>query len=390
MYILSIILGTVMGIFTGIAPAIHINTVAFVISLISISRGLEEIAVFMIAMSISHNFFDFLPAIIFGSGEEGSALSSFAGNRMFLNGEGMKAVKLTSFGGLIGACAFLAILPALIFFLPKIFTLISSYAWILLAGISAHLILKDGKKESVIVFALSGILGGFSLNSKMPFPLLSLFSGLFGLGVMWDARNANAKAQIKTYGLPVTKKSMTRSGFLGVASSLILGVVPAIGPTQASLTVYSEEDENEFLIRLGAINVSDIFVSLLTLFLAGKARSGVLVVLKDFIAIDEVMLFNLFLAGFLAAILSFYACMFLSSRVFNSISKINYPALVKGVILLTLGLNFAANGFLGLFVCIIGAGVSRFAIKKKVMKSQCMGCLIIPTLFFYVRSALFL
>lgn len=384
----AILAGALTGIVTGIVPGLHINTVAFVLSLVSLFEGNLVFAVFLMSMSVAHNFFDFIPAIVFGAGEESSALSTFAGNRMFLEGSGVRALKLTAFGGLVGTSAFLALTPVLGVVLPVLFTFLADYAWILLAGISAHLLFLDAKKEALFVFFASGILGLFALNSTLSFPLLSLFSGLFGLGIMWEHQRTQPVLQRESYGLPLEKKDLLKAGVFGVVSGIILGVVPAIGPTQASVVLYSKKDENEFLVRLGAINVADVFISLLTLFFAGSARSGVLVIMQEFFVLSAQSMLFLFVAGFLSAVVSFFVCLRFGTRIIKHIATLNYGHLVRIVVFAILMLNFVSNGVLGVVVCVSGALISRVAIRSKSMKSHAMGCLIVPTLIGYVLRAM--
>lgn len=378
----AVFLGVLAGFFTGVLPSFHINNVAFFIGLLSFSSELRSVGVFLVSMSIAHNFFDFIPAIVFGAGEE-SSVSSFIGSRMFMNGEGLKALKLASIGCLMGACCSLFLIPVLGVVLPYLYVLFDSYSWILLLGVELMLLFRDSKFSALAVFAFSGILGVLTLNSSLSFPLLSLFSGLFGLGILWDNFGRNVKSQMNIYGIPADRKTVVKSGFIGVFSSIILGLVPAIGPTQASVVTYTDDDDESFLIRMGSVNVSDIFISLLSLFMIGKARSGVLVVLSDIltITVDDLILF--FSAGFMSAVISFFVCIKFGVHIFNFVEKLNYTHLVLFAVLFIFGMNILFNGFAGIIVCILGALISRFAIKSKVMKSHAMGCLMIPTIIFY-------
>jgi putative membrane protein len=383
---LSFLLGVLTGALTGVLPSLHINTVAFLLAAANPQMSYLSFASFIVGLSVAHNFFDFIPAIVFGSGEEGASLSTFAGNKMFMQGRGLHALKLASTGALMGSLFFLALLPFLGAFLPTTFEILSRTAWAGLLGITLHLILKDKSiKHAAIIFITSGALGFLVLETgALQFPLLSLFSGMFGLGLLWNnLKIKQAPEQIKTYGIAITKKDLARTGMTGLLSSIILGLVPAIGPTQASVLTYSE-DEESFLVKIGVVNVADVFISLLTLFLIGKARSGALVELQNFgnLAFSDLTL--LFLIGFVSAVISFALVNYLGGKIIRLVTRINYQRLALACAAFILIVNFAFNGYYGLVVCVAGAIISRKAVQTGVMKSHCMGVLILPTLVNYL------
>jgi TctA family transporter len=100
---------------------------------------------------------------------------------------------------------------------------------------------------------------------------------------------------------------------------------------------------------------------------------------------SQVLLF-LFLAGFVSAVLSFFVCVRFGTRLIKRIAELRYHYLVWSVIIFILLLNLISNGVLGLVVCISGALIARVAIRGKVMKSHAMGCLIVPTILFYLTK----
>jgi putative membrane protein len=383
---LSFVLGVLLGSVTGVLPSLHINTVAFMLAAFNPQISFLSFASFIVGLSVAHNFFDFIPAIVFGSGEEGAALSSFVGNKMFLQGRGLYALKLASLGALMGGVFFLILLPFLNFFLSELFNILSRVAWVGLLGISTHLILKDKSiKYALLIFFSSGLLGIIVLESEIvSFPLLSLFSGLFGLGLLWS--NTSLKQvpnQIKTYGMTLTKKDLVKTSFLGLLSSIILGLVPAIGPTQASVLTY-DEDEESFLVKIGVINMADVFISLLTLFLVGKARSGALVELQNFGEFVFSDLTVLFAIGFASVVLSFILINYFGASLIRLATRLDYRKLVFGCAGFIVLINFLFNGFFGVMICFAGAIISKKTIDSGVMKSHCMGVLIVPTIIHYL------
>lgn len=305
---------------------------------------------------------------------------------MFMQGRGVYALKLASIGALMGSVFFLLSLPVLTALLPTIFESLSRIAWVGLLGISLHLILKDkSTKHALVIFVASGFLGLTVLeNEIVKFPLLSLFSGLFGLGLLWDNSNIDVLPdQITTHGINLTKKGLFRTSLSGLASSLILGIVPSIGPTQASVLSYEEDDES-FLVKMGVVNIADVFISLLTLFIAGKARSGALVELKNFGELGFNDLTLLFGIGFLSAVIAFMAINYFGPRIIKTVSKLDYKKLTVSCACFVILVNFVFNGYLGVVICFAGAIISKKAVETGIMKSHCMGVLILPTLVYYL------
>ena len=77
--IVALIIGIIAGTVTGLIPGIHINLVA-IITLGFLNYILKifspiEIAVFIVAMSITHTFLDFIPSIFLGAPNEENFLS---------------------------------------------------------------------------------------------------------------------------------------------------------------------------------------------------------------------------------------------------------------------------------------------------------------------------
>ncbi len=91
-------LGIVVGIITGLAPGVHINLIS--VLLFSVSPFLLgytsalHLAIFIVAVAVTHAFLDALPSIFLGAPEEATALAVLPGHRMLLEGKGYEAVFL--------------------------------------------------------------------------------------------------------------------------------------------------------------------------------------------------------------------------------------------------------------------------------------------------------
>src|SRR3989344_7011318 len=101
--IAALLLGTIAGTLTGLFPGIHINLIsAILVSSLSLpfisSLPIISLIVFIVSMSITHTFLDFIPSILLGAPEEDSFLSVLPGHQLLKKGRGYEAIILTLYG----------------------------------------------------------------------------------------------------------------------------------------------------------------------------------------------------------------------------------------------------------------------------------------------------
>src|SRR3989304_9468152 len=332
-FILALFIGTFAGIFTGLVPGIHINLVgAIIVSLsLSILSGIPAIylVVFIVSMSITHVFIDFIPSIFLGAPEDGTELSVLPGHEMLKQGLGSEAVALTSQGCLYGLFIFLiSILPLyLIAKQVNTFLSVSKLIPFLLILISLNLILiQKNKLASLFVFVFSGILGLIVLNLEMKDPLLPLLTGLFGTASILLSLDSkidlkNQKINFKT-DIGKTKPLLTASLFSPLSIFL-----PPLSPGQMATigNQFSKLDRRGFLFLLGAINSLGMAFSFLAFFLLSKTRTGSAVAIKSLLFSLNWNLF-LIIAFFimLSGLISFYLVRVLSKKFILILQKFEY------------------------------------------------------------------
>lgn len=113
--------GAALGSFTGIAPGIHVNTLALIMlvsypgiaGFMGLTCGSFGIGVghvpllvccIIISASVVHSFVDAIPSVFLGAPDEGTVLSVLPGHRLLLSGKGLDAVACAAQGSLAGAC----------------------------------------------------------------------------------------------------------------------------------------------------------------------------------------------------------------------------------------------------------------------------------------------
>ncbi len=192
-WIAAALAGAVAGVFTGLIPGIHVNTVTAL--LLAVSAGLASLGVeytetlaFTCALAISHTFFDVVPGLFLGvPGDE--AFAQLPGHRLVKRGEGEAAIRLSVAGSLIGLALGLPVMvvPALGGAIGGLEGLVRPAMFLVLASVSAILILTERRKGwSLFAFLVSGLLGVAVFASPLvaggsDAPVNALFPSLAGL-----------------------------------------------------------------------------------------------------------------------------------------------------------------------------------------------------------------
>jgi len=186
------IIGCVLGIFTGLLPGLHVNTIALLALNLPRFDGLG-LTVLIASMAIVHTFVDFIPSILFGAPDSDTFLAMLPGHRLLLQGRGFAAVKLTVVGGLFAGLASIAAGPVFVLFVEKsIGFLPVVIPFVLLAILAAMVLGEKGVEKmalALLFVSLSGFLGVLALNSRLPLqqPLFCLATGFFGASMLVDS-----------------------------------------------------------------------------------------------------------------------------------------------------------------------------------------------------------
>ncbi len=397
--LLLAILGIAAGTFTGLFPGIHINLVSAILlaSLPALpflqTLPIISLAVFITSMSITHSFLDFIPSIYLGAPDEDNFLAILPGHQLLQRGLGHKAVVLTLYGSLIALLIILIFTPIFIFILPFISNSIKSILPYILIFASFYLILRE--KEfliSLTIFILAGFLGFASLNLPVKEPLLPLLTGLFGLSTLFISLKSKTSLpeqkipNLKEISLP--KKQLIKSSLAAAISAPLCSFLPGIGSGHAAVIgseILPQEDNESFLFLVGAINTIVIALSFIALYSINKTRTGSAVAIKEILkTITLNHLIIILVTIFLSGIIAFFLGIFLSKVFAKNISRINYSLLSTIVIFLLLLVNIFLTNPLGLLVLATSTSLGIFTILSGSRRINLLGCLLIPTIIFYL------
>jgi len=395
-FALALLLGILAGIITGLLPGIHINLVsaflvassAFLLAFLSP----VSIIIFIVAMTITHTFLDFIPSVFLGAPDDDSVLAVLPGHEMLLKGKGHEAIILTLYGGIIGIILILIFTPFFIYIFPKIYYYLKFIMFLALIFTNFYLILKDNNKLlALIVFLLSGFLGLSTLNLPVSQSLLPLLTGLFGSSSLITSIIKKQKVPkqkiIKLKKVKISKKEIFNSSIASILSAPLCAFLPALGTGQAAIigsNIIGELNRRRFLLLLGTINTIIAGLSFITLYSIQEARTGTVVAIQSLLPNFTFSYLLIILAVILiSGIISFFLALFISKIFARNIEKINYSRLSLIVLIFISIIVLIFSGFLGFLIFLIATATGLFAILSGARRTNMMGSLMMPAILLY-------
>ncbi len=396
--LLAILAGVLAGTITGLVPGLHVNLISAILlslsALVLSSFSPIIIAVFIVSLSISHIFINYIPSIFLGAPDEDNFLSVLPGHELLLQGKAYNAVVYSLYGCLAGLPIILLFSPLFYFFLPTIYIYAQRIMPIILIVASFFLIYseKSSKLWAFVIFCLSGILGLSTLTlPNLKESLLPLFTGLFGISSL--ITSISKKQEIPKQETPrlreinVERKSFFKSISASIIASPFCAFLPGMGSGQAAVIgseILGEVDRKEFLILLGSINTIVTGLSFITLYSINKARTGVAAAIGKIITLDltsiSIITFSIIISG----ILAFFMTLFIARRFSTAISKVNYAALSFFLVMFLAAINFYFAGWLGLLVLLVSTVLGLLCIYAGVRRTHMLGSLIVPAIVLYL------
>jgi putative membrane protein len=389
--LLAILVGIFAGTITGLIPGIHINLIGiFIVSLsVSFLYPIHPIYLmtFIIAMAIAHTFIDFIPSVFLGCPDTDTELSVLPGHELLKKGHGYQAIILTTYGSL--AAIFILILIAFpsIILISKTYETIKTIIPFLLIFISLLLILLEKQKfPAIIVFSLTGLLGWSVLNfQNLNQPLLPLLTGLFGSSMLITSIKNKTQIPEQIISRPRTKIFKPLLG--AIIASPLCSFLPGLGSGQAAIignTIF-KTDQKGFLILLGATNTLVMGFSFISLYIISKTRTGAAVAIQEIIkTLTYKNLILILIIILITGIISFFLTIFLAKFFSQKLTKINYTIISSITLLILIIIVFLISGFFGILILIASTLTGIYCISLKVRRSNMMGCLLIPTIIYYL------
>ena len=392
--VLALLIGIIAGTLTGLTPGIHINLLG--VLLVSLSASLFAkippiyLVVFIVAMSITHTFVDFIPSVFLGCPDSDTSLSVLPGHSLLKKGQGYEAVLLTVYGSAAAIILLLFIAWPSIKIMPNIYNSIQSIMPYILIAACATLILFEQKRFSALfVLLFTGALGLSVLNiPSLNQPLLPLLSGLFGGSMLLIS--IRTRTQIPPQIITRPKTKLARPLFGALIASPLCSFLPGLGSSQAAIIGHKtagikSENKGQFLVLLGATNTLVMGFSFLALYAISKTRTGsasaIQKILTDFSSHVLILILAIVV---LAGTASFFLTTFLAKIFSRVMQRINYTTISIITLIILSAVVLAVSGFMGFLVLAVSTFTGLYCISLGVRRTNMMGCLLIPTILFYL------
>jgi len=387
-------LGGICGIFTGLLPGIHPNTIIPISFVFFPLIPTNSFASFLIGMVITHYFINYIPSAFIGAPDDETAVSVIPLHNLTKNGEGYEGIILCGIGGFLGiifSICFLFLILFLNYDLNGLYILFKPFIpFVLLLLIVITVIFSGNKIWSSIIIVLSGMLGFVVLYDKPPIEniLTPIFTGMFAIPLLIEnLKTSKLTHQIITF--PEFDLSHLKSAIAGTVGGFFRIFLPAIGGASINFflsKIIKENDIKNFLVSQGSITLSNEVFSVLALLLIGKGRSGTAIAMKDLnINLNyDIAIYMLIIAGFGFFALCFVAKYFL--RYLNRVDygKISFYLLIFcSVVIFILG-TFSNHLIYYLIVYVVSVFLGILCIKTKVNMSYMMCVLVLPTVLYYL------
>jgi putative membrane protein len=389
--LLFMLLGISIGVLTGLLPGLHPNTVlVLVLSLSALFAAYPTIyiLVFIISLSVSNVFLDFIPSILFGAPDPDSCLSVLPGHQMLMEGRGYEAVLLSVTGGMCAMVATALTLPLLLFAIPAIYSQMHSVIYILLILAVLWMVWTEpgyGKAWAGLIFLSAGLFGLVTLNTlsdQALFPALTGLFGISGLIVSFYGKSVIPQQQkVCSIGKGTLKGSMA-GWFAGMAS----GLLPGLGTSQAAAVAGQvfRAKTKDFLSAIGGINTANIIFTLIAFYTIGKTRSGAVSAIAQIVpSISQEELVLLMVISLATTFISVFLVLKTSWTAAAKLHSISYRKTSLSIIVFLVCAVIILSGLLGILIACAATLLGIAAIKLGVKRSHMMGFLILPTILYF-------
>ena len=410
--VIACFIGILIGTTTGMIPGIHVNTAGAILfassNFLLTKVSPEFLCVLMVSMSIAHALIEFVPSMLLGVPQEGTATSILPGHRMVLQGRSKEVIRIVSVGGFGAIIVTILMLPIFSILLPFLHEVSKPFTWVILLVASIYLTysLTSNFRDflwSSLLFVISGILGWIIFQSPISsgVTLMCVFSGLFGISTILFSLNDSSTIphQNPFYELNIDYNKF-KSIFAGGITGAILGFLPGFGPAQGTVIAQAvsgtndcdDDDTVNFLLATSGLNISDCLFSLIAIYIIGNPRSGIAVYMSYLIS---EMSINHLLIFIFASLLAVSVSLALSLRLGDSFSRlmggVDYKKMSLGVIILQIVIlyififYYKAPPLYMTLALITSTAMGMLPHYIGVGKSHLMGVLIIPAIVIYMQ-----
>lgn len=393
----AVMTGVCAGMITGITPGLHINLVSSVLialfPIIGGKFGFSPLMAFLIAMSISHTFFDAIPSTLLGAPDPSAVLSVLPSHRMVMKGRAIDAIVINLCGSIAAIVTFILLLPILPSALPILTNTPKSVILILVTVIPLGLLISKNTKKTAInatAFLLSGMLGLITFQYSMLMPLLS---GMFGIPTLFNIINNNAgfPEQKKKISVRIGKKTIAKRTCASALASLVSSLVPGITTAHSAwLSSLGRISARGYIFSAGFLNTADMCIALLALAVVGVQRNGTSIAIAQIALASGINVqdIGMSMAGIIAiaGAICIIPLLIISRISISAMERLNYRMISLVIIIFVTALVVLFNGVLGMVVFAASAALGICATECGARRSSMTGVLIFPLIVHYLHA----
>jgi len=388
------LLGTFLGFIAGLVPGIHSNTFAS-LTLIYSSKFSNPAAI-IISSSIAYTIANILPTVLLGVPDEETAIAVHPANQMVLEGRGFEAVTISAVSSFLAVVISFLLYPA-VWFLGVNYSAVTSFIPVALIAISAFLILTERGEEfggrysawrkrfyALLVFTVSGFTGivAFQVSEYVTDPLgsilLPLLTGLFGVPILLQTTGGRIPQQRVRFRLP-DSNAVSAGTVAGFLVSLFPGVSSGVATVLSTVGIRGRE---EYVAAVSAANSANAVLCFFMLISASRTRSGAAEALKQLGAFPS--LFEIVAISTLSALVALPLTLAVAKVAFSHITRLQFSKISLAVLVFLIALTYILTGFMGVMILFVSSVIGMSAPLLGVRRVNCMGCLIIPVLLYYL------
>jgi len=409
--------GMLIGIASGVFPALHVyNIFGFVVLVIlKFSLSWKLILTFAVALITAYCFSNTISSVFFSLPDESTAFMVLPAAKMLARGRGYEAVVMTNIGALLGLAFFAVVIylatPQLyllhgvlrdltpeILLVILVYLVVQEWPKFFEGRKTGFALFLEGMKSilaGIFVWIASGLLGFYILNktlvpSEWAFQgLMPAFVGFFA--VPWLIFNIVAphlkSEQYVPDDVEVDGETMGASVVAGTLAGSLAAYLPIITGGMAGVLAghtLASRSSRVFMVSYGASKtiyyVGALIVSLVpTIYLTRGGLAWMLAPFKvEYSPSDFGFALGLMLltAGFSFLIVDYLAR--LIARIYH---RLNISLISVILLVLITGVVYFIASVQGLVIMIAATGIGIFAVVFNTRRLNCMGVLLIPVVF---------
>ena len=396
-YLIVGILAILCGIVTGLIPGIHINMISTFIllnaSFLFNFLSLDMLIVFIIVMSLTHTFVDFIPSVVFGVPDADTALSVLPAHKMVHEGRAFEAIFISAAGSFAGIFGAIFVGGVFFFILNEVYTSLKALIpYVLMVVMFTLIFMESDNNKRFWAFLITLFSGGYGLlilNSEViREPLLVMFTGLFGIStILLSLKDKQSKPIRQKFSrkTKVFSRNFLRDVSLGTMCASLCSIMPGIGNAQAgtlAASIVKEIEKESFIIVLSVINTVNFAVSIVTFYLIDRARNGSISVISQLVnSISVKQICTYFAIMIIVGIIVFFITIHLGKVIIEIIEKVNIRKINLSILIFLLVFISYVTGIKGLVATLGATSLGILCISLEIRRVHLMSVLIVPVIF---------